>query len=42
MDFHSRESSLDRALLLRVISTGTNGDSKAVNKLFEELMKYGQ
>jgi hypothetical protein len=42
MEFHSREASVERALLLRVIATGTSGDGKSINKLFDELMKYGQ
>jgi hypothetical protein len=43
MDFHTRERSRrNYAHLLRVIGTGASGDAKAVQKLFDELMKYGQ
>jgi hypothetical protein len=41
MDFHSRERSVDLALLLRVIATGASGDGKAIKELMEELTKHG-
>jgi hypothetical protein len=42
MDFHTRERATELAHLLRVVGTGASGDAKAVQKLFDELMKYGQ
>jgi hypothetical protein len=41
IDFHSRERSIDLALLLRVVSTGMSGNSKAITELMEELIKHG-
>jgi hypothetical protein len=41
MDFHSRERSIDLALLLQVVATGMSGNPKAIKELQEELIKHG-
>jgi hypothetical protein len=41
MDFHSRERSIDLALLLQVVSTAMSGNPKEIKKLQDELIKHG-